>query len=282
MELRALQYFVTVAEELHFGRAAQRLDIVQSAVSQQIARLERELGVRLLDRTSRRVRVTPAGERVLTAARKTLAAAARVRVVAGEPAAVLRIGVASCVTRRLDRAVGRLGAGERPAEPKLVDLPVAARLDAVRDGELDLALVRGAFTATTVTVARAWSEPLYAVLAHEHPAAREPAVGLRDLDPAGLRLPARDSDPPLHDAILAALPAAPLRPPAGDMLNVLFEVGRDPEGWTLLPAEQLDGNRSERLRQVPLDPPVTIDGHVVTSLATPELCVASYVAAFAD
>ncbi|MET8469185.1 LysR family transcriptional regulator [Streptomyces sp. NPDC006422] len=282
MELRALQYFVTVTEELHFGRAAQRLGIVQPAVSQQIARLERELGVRLLDRTSRQVRLTPAGERVLAAARKTLAAAARVRVVAGEPAAILRIGVASCATRRLDRAVARLGNGERPAEPRLVDLPVAARLDAVRDGELDLALVRGALTSTAVTVARAWSEPLYAVLSREHPAADKPAVSLRDLDPYGLRLPDRASDPPMHDAVLAALPVAPLRPPAGDMLNVLFEVGRDLEGWTLMASEQLDGSRSERLRQVPLDPPVTVDGHVVTSLATPEPCVASYVAAFAD
>ncbi|WP_446045294.1 LysR family transcriptional regulator [Streptomyces olivaceus] len=282
MELRALQYFVTVAEELHFGRAARRLDIVQPAVSQQIARLERELGVRLLDRTSRRVRLTPAGERVLAAARRTLAAAARVRVAAGEPAAVLRIGVASCVTRRLDRAVGRLSHGERPAEPKLVDLPVAARLDAVRDGELDLALVRGAFTCAAVTVVRAWSEPLYAILAHGHPAAGKPAVGLHDLDPRGLRLPARENDPPLHDAILAALPVAPLRPPAGDMLNVLFEVGRDPEGWTLVPAEQLHESRSERLLPVPLEPAATVDGHVVTSLATPQACVASYVAAFAD
>ncbi|MER5218591.1 LysR family transcriptional regulator [Streptomyces sp. NPDC002838] len=282
MELRALQYFVTVGEELHFGRAAQRLHIVQSAVSQQIARLERDLGVRLLDRNSRRVRLTPAGERVLAAARDTLAAAARVRVVAGEPAAVLRIGVASCANQRLDRAVGRLRDTERPAEPELVDLPVTARLDAVRDGELDLALVRGAISSAALTVVRAWSEPLHAVLAREHPAACKPAISLHDLDPYGLRLPARDSDPPMHDAILAVLPVAPLRPPAGDMLNVLFEVGRDPAGWTLMPAEQLAGSRSERVHHVPLDPPMTVDGHIVTSLATPEPCVASYVAAFAD
>jgi len=277
-----LHYFVTVAEELHFGRAAERLRIVQSAVSQQIARLERELGVRLLDRTSRRVRLTVAGERVLAAARETLAAAARVRVVAGEPAAALRIGVASCVTPRLDRALARLRDGERPAEPELVDLPVIARLDAVRDGELDLALVRGAVTSTAVTVTRAWSEPLHVVLSREHPAAGKSVVGLGDLDPCGLRLPARDGDPPLHDAILAALPAAPSRPPAGDLLNVLFDVGRDPAGWTLLPAEQIAGSRSERVAQIPLDPPVTVDGHVVTSLATPGTCVSSYLAAFTD
>jgi DNA-binding transcriptional LysR family regulator len=282
VELRALQYFVTVAEELHFGRAAHRLRIVQPAVSQQVARLERELGVRLLDRTSRRVRLTPAGERVLTAARETLAAAARVRVVAGEPAATLRIGVGSCVTPRLDRAVGRLRGGARPADAELVDLPVPARLDAVRDGELDLALVRGVVRTTAVTVARAWSEPLHAVLPRHHAAAGAPAVGLDDLPPSGLRLPARDGDPPLHDAILAALPTAPRRAPAGDVPDVLFDVGRDAEGWTLVPAEQIAGARSERLLAVPLDPPVTVDGHVVAPLATPEPCVASYVAAFAD
>lgn len=282
VELRALHYFVTVAEELHFGRAAQRLSIVQSAVSQQVARLERELGVRLLERTSRRVRLTPAGERVLTTARETLAAAARVRVVAGETAAVLRIGMASCATRRLDRALDRLRESERPAEPKLVDLPVTARLAAVRDGELDLALVRGAVTSPGMRVVRAWSEPVHAVLARDHPAAGKPSVGPHDLEPSGLRLPARESDPPLHDALLAALPVAPLRPPAGDLSNVLFEVGRDPEGWTLIPAEQLTGAVSERLRHVPFDPPMTVDGHVVTALATPRSCVASYVAAFAD
>jgi DNA-binding transcriptional LysR family regulator len=255
---------------------------VQPAVSQQIARLERELGVRLLERTSRRVRLTPAGVRVLAAARETLAAAARVRVVAGGPATVLRIGVASCVTPRLDRALTRLRTGPRPVEAKLVDLPVSARLDALRDGELDLALVRGPVTSPAARVVRAWSEPVHAVLSREHPAAAAPAVSLHDLDPHGLRLPARDHDPPMHDALLAVLPVAPPRPPAGAMLNVLFEVGRDPQGWTLMPAEQMAGSRSERLLHVPLDPPVTVDGHVVTSLATPEPCLASYLAAFAE
>ncbi|WNV85538.1 LysR family transcriptional regulator [Umezawaea sp. Da 62-37] len=282
MELRALKYFVTVAEELHFGRAAERLRIVQPAVSQQIARLERELGVRLLDRTSRRVRLTPAGDRVLAAARETLAAAARVRVVAGESAATLRIGLASCVSPRVERALARLRAGERPAEPELVDLPVTARLDAVRDGGLDLALVRGAVGSTAVAVARAWAEPVHVVLSRDHRAAGKQAVGLHDLDPRGLRLPARENDPPMHDAILAVLPIAPPRPPAGDVLNVLFEVTRDPEGWTLMPADQVAGSRSGTLLHVPLDPPVTVDVHVVASRATPESCLASYVAAFAD
>src|ERR1700722_18550623 len=96
MELRQLRYFVVLAEELHFGRAAARAHIAQSALSQQVQRLERELGVRLLERSTHHVALTTAGAAFLAEAQQILAqvdrAAQAARSVAAA-AAPLRVAV---------------------------------------------------------------------------------------------------------------------------------------------------------------------------------------------
>ena len=111
MELRQLRYFVTLAEELHFGRAAAREHIVQSALSQQVQRLERELGVRLLERSTHHVLLTAAGAAFLAEARQILAhterAAAIARSAAEASAALRAMAAARSVWARICRASAR-------------------------------------------------------------------------------------------------------------------------------------------------------------------------------
>ena len=284
MELRALRYFVTVAEERHFGRAAQRLHIVQPAVSQQIARLERELGVTLLDRSPRHVRLTAAGERVLDAAREAIAAADRVRMAAGASAGAVRVGTAPGLTARLERGLARLRACSPDVEAELTELPVADRLDAVRTGRLDLALVRGPVAASDLTVLPAWTEGLYAVVSTRHPAAVRPVTTLADLATYPLRLPAPECDPPLRAAVVAALDDAGVTPatgrPAGSLPNTLVEVGAGPPTWALLPADLVDSAGVTGVHALRLDLPAHVVGHVVAPPSTP--CATALVAAFAD
>ncbi|WP_109526475.1 MULTISPECIES: LysR family transcriptional regulator [Nocardia] len=273
MELRALRYFVAVAEELHFGRAAERLHIAQPAVSQQIARLERELGVRLLDRSPRNVTLTATGSRVLDAARDVLAAAERLRVVSGTPAVTLRIGTAAGLSARAERGIDALGANGIPFDVVLVDLPFSARLDALLRGELDVALVLGEFSAPGLTALPSWTEPLLAVMSRHHHCAERATVGLAELADGVLRMPARDRDRPLHDAVTAALAAAGVRPelgrPAESTRATIVELGTTPHSWTLLPAGQVEEFASPRVRAIPLDPPVTIIGSVVVAADGP-------------
>src|SRR3954468_23528756 len=106
VELRQIEYFVAVAEHLHFGRAAEALSIGQPAVSQQLARLERELGVELIDRTPRTARLTAAGARFRPEARAVLAAVERARSRAVEspapdPVRRLRLGSSDGLGDRL-------------------------------------------------------------------------------------------------------------------------------------------------------------------------------------
>lgn len=285
MELRALRYFVAVAEELHFGRAAERLNIAQPSVSQQIARLERELGVRLFDRSPRSVRLTDAGRRVLDAAQDVLTAAERVRVAAHAAADVVRIGTAPGLTRRLERGIDALREHNATFEAVLVDLPIEGRLAALRRGELHIALALGLVPATPgLLVLPAWSEPLHAVVSRRHPAAGRGRVTVADLAGDVLRLPSREADPPLHDAITAAL--GPARPrvgrPAATVQDAVIEIGSDTASWALLPAEQVAATGSTRVCSIPLDPPLAVTGNVIIRDDLPEHCVTAIVGAFRD
>src|SRR4051794_28304457 len=279
MELRALRYFVTVADELHFDRAADRLHIAQPAVSRQIARLERELGVRLFDRSPRRVRLTGAGQRVLDAAREALAAADRVRVVAREQAGVMRIGTGTGqFTARLERGIDALREQAPGFDVVLVDLPLTARLNALRQGEIDLALARGGRAAPGVRVLPTWTESLFAVVSARHPAAGHAVVGVAELAGGDLRIHDRSVVTALREN---GFPVGPGRV-AASVQDTIVEVGSDAHSWTVLPADQVAEIRSGRVRAIPLEPRTTITGSVVVPGDLPCSCVAAHQAAFGD
>lgn len=186
MELREIEGFLAVAEELHFGRAAARLRLSQGRVSQLVRSLETHVGARLFDRTSRRVALTPIGERfraelvpaygALTGAVE--AARAEARGVAG----VLRVGFLGGLSERLTGAIGRFEARHPDCEIVLTEVVAADPFGAVRSGELDTTLVLNPVTepdlATTPPFSRA---PHVLLVSSRHPLARKEVVGPEDL-----------------------------------------------------------------------------------------------------
>ncbi|WP_214412020.1 LysR family transcriptional regulator [Sphaerisporangium fuscum] len=231
MELRQLAYFVAVAEEGGFGRAAERLSIVQSAVSQQVRRLERELGVPLFTRSTRRVHLSGAGERLLPEARAVLAAAQRTREVAAELRAgagsVLRLGILQGPGDRIYRTLNALAAVAPRLQVRPRRLPLPDRLSAVRSGELDAALVRALTDAPGLELLPIWTDPLYVALPAEHPLARAAGLRLEDLAALPLRLSPREDNPPFHDLVTDACRAAGISPPAGPPFTTFQETLAD-------------------------------------------------------
>ncbi|WP_211354205.1 LysR family transcriptional regulator [Stackebrandtia albiflava] len=223
MELQQLRYVVEVAETRNFTRAAERCRVVQSALSHQIARLERELGARLFARTSRSVRLTPAGEAFLPAARQCLAAAERARAevaaAVGEVRGELVVGLIPTVAAVDVPVALRTFRGRHPHVN--VRLRVGASEDLVeqvRQGTMDVAFLGLPTTARPEGVAtrELARDRLVAVVAPGHPLAGETVVDLRRLSrEVFVDLPAGTAGRAQSDLAFAA---------AGLRRDVAFEV----------------------------------------------------------
>ncbi|WP_037573727.1 LysR family transcriptional regulator [Phaeacidiphilus oryzae] len=250
MELRQLRYFVAVAEELHFGRAAERLVIVQSAVSQQVRRLERELGVELFDRSGRTVRLTEAGTAFLPRARGVLDAEAQalaaVREYAADRSSRLRLGTSTGLGVHLERVLEALAAAEPGIAVELSTAPTRERLELVAAGELDAAFVRGIEEAPEgVRLVPVWRDPLLVALPARSEAARDAVdVDLRAVAAMPLYLTGRRSNPPLVDLVVSACRDAGFEPvpgPASSSLqNTLAALGAGLPGWTVVYASHAE------------------------------------------
>ncbi len=179
LETRVLDYFIAVAEELHFGKAAERLGMAQPPLSRAISRLERRMGVRLLERSSRRVALTDAGAMFLADSRRvldSLDAAVRRAQRAQQPGLLVmavRPGTASGLIADLIRSpeVGShdvVFTHDRPA--------------ALRDGRADIALLCiGTDDLTGLRTADLTEEAPFALVPRGHPLARRPAVTVAEL-----------------------------------------------------------------------------------------------------
>lgn len=186
MDLRRLRYFVAVAQELHFGRAAAKLHIAQPSLSQQIRTLERELGVELLRRDGRRVALTPAGDALLREGRRALDQARRAveaaRSAGSGESGLLRVGFMGSAGRELMPRVIREFRERHPdVSVEVREIALSETNRALLEGLVDVAFVRPIESEPELVVENLPGDGLLAVVPEHHPLAERSSLPLRAL-----------------------------------------------------------------------------------------------------
>ncbi len=206
MDTDLLEGFLEVAQRLHFGHSARHLQVTQPALSHQIRRLEHYVGTSLFDRTSRQVRLTPAGEALVPPARRLLAdlerAVSQCRAVAAGGTEHLTIGsigaALNSVTPRLVRALRDHLPGLR-LHVLQMDTPVQTA--ALRAGEIDIGVVRSAGPAAGIGLEDLFREPMVLALPHAHPLAQRRSLSAADLASEAFITWPRATSPLFHDQV---------------------------------------------------------------------------------
>ncbi len=217
MELRHLRYFIAVAEELNFTRAAHRLNTAQPSLSQQIKQLEAHVGIPLLDRTKRHVALTVGGKVFLRDAREILAHLERAQ----------QRAVRAQHGKSVELVVGVVPAAEIKILPRLIplverrlpkvrivfhNLPSAEQKRLLATGSLDIGLLRGPLDDPHLAVEDILWEKLVAGLPALHPLARKKTVSIRQLNELPFIMVSREGSPELHDAVRAFCERSGLHP----------------------------------------------------------------------
>jgi DNA-binding transcriptional LysR family regulator len=211
MELRHLRYFVAVAEELHFGRAAQRLNIAQPPLSRQIRDLERELEVPLFERVARGVQLTAGGRAFLPQARLTLALAERAKRAAQRAAqgevGRLRVGFVDAATSSdvLPDVLGFFRMHLPQIGVSLFEMDSAQQEDALREGRIDVGIMQRppADADRWLVVEEVFRDTLVAAVPQSHRLASRSRITVEDLRAEAIVLLFRSADPELWDSIIA-------------------------------------------------------------------------------
>ena len=193
MELRHLRYFVALAEELHFTRAAERLNIEQSPLSRIIRDLEEELGALLFDRDRRGTRLTPAGEVFLGDVRRLLGsldqACASVKAVAAGFRGSLRIAVSDgVVDPRLSAFLARCRIEEPEIEIRLIEVPLAEQVRGLRSGDFHLGFAHVGDVGKDIFAEPLWRDSLVLAMPAVHPLLEHAVVPLDAVAPFRLLL----------------------------------------------------------------------------------------------
>lgn len=208
MELKRLRYFVAVAEELHFSRAARRLSISQPPLSANILKLEEELGYALLRRTTRQVALTPAGKVFYREACRILSLVDQARHLGARAAdgqiGLLRLGFVG--TALLTPLAGRLRSFGS-AYPDLVltvhELNSFEQIDALEREQLDFSILHDRPTPDSIATCVLHREPFVCALPADHPLAEESSIHLSRLRDESFVLFPRAFSPQYHDKIIA-------------------------------------------------------------------------------
>lgn len=185
-DLKHLSTFVAVAEELNFHRAAERLTMAQPAVSRIVLELEERLGVRLLERTTRKVRLTESGRYLLEEAREILGridvAENTVRLLATGTKAILRIGYTTITGHALVPDITREFRRANPdVRLELTYLHSPAQRDAILQDEIEFGFIEGSFQSSEIETRAVAHHRLIALLPPEHPLAAKNAVTIDEL-----------------------------------------------------------------------------------------------------
>jgi DNA-binding transcriptional LysR family regulator len=217
MDLKQLRGFIAVAEAMHFGRAAEGLHMAPTALSRLVKALEDEIGVRLLNRTTRAVTLTRAGLGFLDDAKAILArtedAARNAREIADGGGMMLRIGAIDAASASfLPAALKALRDAHPTVDIRLTETMTAPQLQMLRTGRLDLALIRPPTTASEFPFEALREERLVALLPVQHPLAARPVIRVSDLSDQPIVIPAKRARPYAYDLVMAYFASAGMVP----------------------------------------------------------------------